>query len=130
MEVIENLEKAIEQQIPQALYEALQRASLIVVSDAKQNCPVDDGQLRQSITYQIEKEKDKTIAYVGTNVSYAPYVEKGTGIYNPDGRKTAWRYQDAKGEWHTTRGMREQPFLQPALDNNRQEIMECFKGII
>lgn len=130
MEVIDNLEKAIEEQIPEALFQALERAALLVVSDAKQNCPVDDGQLRQSIGYQIEKEKNETIAYVGTNVAYAPYVEKGTGIFNNEGRRTPWRYKDAKGNWHTTRGMKEQPFLQPALDSNRQEILECFKGII
>lgn len=130
MEVIDNFEKAIEEDIPEALYNALEHAALIVESSAKINCPVDDGQLRQSITHSIENEEGQAIAYIGTNVAYAPYVEKGTGIYNPDGRKTAWSYQDVKGEWRTTRGMKEQPFLQPALDKNRQEVMDCFKGII
>lgn len=129
-EVIENLEKAIEKQIPEALYKAMEKACLIVVADAKRNCPVDDGQLRQSIDYQIEQEQEETIGYVGSNVEYAPYVEKGTGIYAADGRKTPWKYQDAKGDWHTTAGQKAQPFLQPAIDSNRDKIEKCFEGII
>ena len=129
-EVIENLEAAIEKQIPEALYKAMEKACLIVVADAKRNCPVDDGQLRQSIDYQIEQEKQETIGYVGSNVEYAPYVEKGTGIYAADGRKTPWKYQDAKGDWHTTAGQKAQPFLQPAIDSNRDKIENCFEGII
>lgn len=125
-EVSKNLEKAIEKDIPDAITKALEQACLIVLRDAKKNCPVDDGQLRNSIQYQIED----TTGYVGTNVEYAPYVEKGTGIYNAEGRQTPWHYQDAKGQWHTTKGMKAQPFLQPALDNNMDAIQLCFEGII
>ena len=128
-EVDENLLKFIETVFPQRIESALEKASLIVVRAAKEKCPVDDGQLRQSITHEVVKEKDGLVAYVGTNVEYAPYIEKGTGIYNADGRKTPWSYQDVKGDWHTTKGMKEQPFLQPALDENRAEISKCFYQI-
>ena len=63
---------------------------------------------------------------VGTNVEYAPYVEYGTGVFNP-GRLTPWSYQDASGEWHTTTGQKPQPFLVPALDSNRDKILNIFK---
>jgi phage gpG-like protein len=39
---------------------------------AKEDCPVDTGNLRNSITHT---EGDKATEYVGTNVSYAKYVE-------------------------------------------------------
>ncbi|MEA4894237.1 MAG: HK97-gp10 family putative phage morphogenesis protein [Oscillospiraceae bacterium] len=129
-EVIKNLEQAIEKEIPEALYNALVKAAIIVSNDAKVDCPVDDGMLRQSIEYQVELNNGEAIGYVGTNVEYAPYVEKGTGIYNAEGRQTPWKYQDAKGNWHTTSGMKAQPFLQPALDNNQDKVQECFKDII
>lgn len=129
-EVVRNLEEAIEKKIPEALYYAMEKACLIALTDAKRNCPVDDGQLRNSIEYQIEQENGETVGYIGTNVFYAPYVEKGTGIYNPDGRQTPWSYQDVKGDWHRTHGMKPQPFLQPAIDDNRDKIQECFKEII
>lgn len=40
---------------------------------AKDECPVDTGTLRNSITNQVD-ETEKAV-YVGTNVEYAPYVE-------------------------------------------------------
>lgn len=99
---------------------ALTEACMVVEKDAKKKCPVDDGTLRGSITSEVEDNK----GIVGTNVEYAPYVEFGTGLFaaNGDGRQTPWTYQDAKGEWHTTVGQHPQPFLQPALDNNKREI--------
>lgn len=104
---------------------ALTKSCLMIEADAKENCPVDDGQLRQSITHEV---KDLTGA-VGTNVHYAPYVHQGTGIYavNGDGRKTKWSYQDENGEWHTTIGQHPKPFLENALDANRKKIKETFK---
>lgn len=40
---------------------------------AKDECPVDTGTLRNSISNYVSEE-EKTV-YVGTNVKYAPYVE-------------------------------------------------------
>lgn len=40
---------------------------------AKDDCPVDTGRLRNSITNQVVDE-EKAV-YIGTNVEYAPYVE-------------------------------------------------------
>lgn len=107
---------------------ALTKSALLVETQAKINCPVDDGQLRQSITSNV----GNTQAEVGTNVHYAPYVHQGTGIYavNGDGRKTKWSYQDEKGEWHTTIGQQPQPFLETALDANKENIRDTFRDEI
>ena len=117
-----------EKELPNLLEKALEKACLVVENSAKQNCPVADGQLRQSINHTVEGTKGE----VGTSVEYAPYVEVGTGIYSTEGngRQTPWTYQDAKGEWHTTSGMHAQPFLKPALEENRGRIIDCFKGLI
>ena len=56
---------------PQAMQNALEKACFIVENEAKKKCPVGDGQLRQSIIHEI----DGSDGIVGTNVSYAPYVE-------------------------------------------------------
>lgn len=40
---------------------------------AKDECPVDTGRLRNSITNQVVDSEQAV--YVGTNVEYAPYVE-------------------------------------------------------
>ena len=102
--------------------EALNESCLLVENTAKENCPVASGQLRNSITSNVSGETGE----VGTNVEYAPYVEYGTGVFNP-GRTTPWSYQDASGEWHTTTGQKPQPFLVPALDSNRDKILNIFK---
>ncbi len=41
---------------------------------AKELCPVDTDRLRGSIT----GDNDDTVAVIGTNVEYGPYVELGT----------------------------------------------------
>lgn len=104
------------------LNKALNNACLLVENEAKQRCPVGTGDLRNSITHEVEGNE----GVVGTNVSYAPYVEYGTGIFSSqgNGRQTPWSYQDAKGEWHTTVGQKPQPFLNPALDANRDAIKD------
>lgn len=126
-EVQKNLEQ-FEKQLPDLLDKALEKACLIVENSAKQNCPVNDGQLRQSITHKVDNKRGE----VGTSVEYAPYVEIGTGIYSTEGngRQTPWSYRDAKGEWHTTKGMEAQPYLKPAVEKNKGRIIDCFKGLI
>lgn len=47
---------------------ALKSVALTAEKYAKQDCPVDTGRLRSSITH----ETDKNTAYIGTNVEYAP----------------------------------------------------------
>lgn len=103
----------------------LTKACLLVENDAKKNCPVDTGQLRQSITHEVEGNT----GVIGTNVEYAPYVEYGTGIYAKDGngRQTPWSYKDSKGNWHRTVGQHPQPFLEPALLENEEEILNLIE---
>ena len=66
---------------------------------AKKLCPVATGTLRDSITHAAVSENTEAI---GTNVSYAPFVEIGT-------------YK-----------MRAQPYLRPAVEGHQTE----WEGII
>lgn len=105
-------------------------ACLMVERTAKENCPVRTGELRSSIASNV----DDFTGEVGTPLQYAVYVEYGTGLFaaNGGGRTDVpWKYQDAKGEWHSTSGMPPQPFLVPALNQNREAIIDKFKeGIL
>lgn len=50
-----------------------------VQNTARQLCPVDTGRLRASIsTSGLQRDARGAYIEVGTNVSYAPYVEFGT----------------------------------------------------
>lgn len=97
----------------------MDKACLVVESQAKQNCPVDIGILRASITSETEVTASKIVGRVGTNEEYGPYVHNGTGIYAKDGngRKTPWGYTVRAGKhkgFHWTQGQRPQPFLENA----------------
>lgn len=102
---------------------ALERCGLQGEGYAKDLCPVDTGDLRNSISHKtVENE-----AYIGTNKEYAAYVELGTGKYAEGGRPTPWVYQDANGNWHHTDGQRAQPYLKPAVANHKQTYINIIK---
>lgn len=127
---IENLDKLISKlEKLDDVNQAMEQACILVENEAKIKCPVDNGVLRNSITHYIEDNPNELIGVVGTNVEYAPYVEFGTGIYSSlgNGRQDRWKYKDAKGEWHSTIGQHPQPYLHPALEENRREIEKMFK---
>ncbi len=95
-----------------AIAQMLEAWGMTAQGFASANCPVDTGNLSQSIDYS----HDDDTMYVGTNVKYAPYVEFGTGIYaEKGGRQTPWKYKDSKGQWHTTVGMKPHHFLRDSV---------------
>lgn len=101
----------------EAVQRALERVGEQAEGYAKDLAPVDTGQLRNSISHAVDESEPA--AYIGTNLEYAPYVELGTGQYNPQGRPTPWVYQDAKSDWHWTKGNPAQPFLAPAVKDHQ-----------
>lgn len=96
-----------------AVLRALERCGEQAEGYAKDLAPVDTGNLRNSISHKVDD--GEPAVYIGSNTSYAPYVELATGIYAEGGRPTPWVYQDANGNWHWTRGNPAQPFLKPAV---------------
>lgn len=108
---------------------ALGKACALVERDAKQKAPKDSGALRRSIESKIDKDGGEIRGVVFTNLEYAPYVEYGTGLFAESGGRTdvPWAYQDDKGEWHVTSGQKPQPFMRPALDENREQILRILK---
>jgi hypothetical protein len=106
--------KEVSGAIHAALLRGLEKCGLVAEGYAKKLCPVDTGILRNSITHVVDEQE--LAAIIGTDNEYAAYVELGTGIYaeGGGGRPTPWVYQDAKGNWHYTRGNKAQPFLKPA----------------
>lgn len=108
---------------------ALGKACALVERSAKQKAPKDKGDLRRSITSKVEG----TEGVVYTPLEYAPYVEYGTGLFAENGGRTdvPWNYQDDEGNWHSTSGMKPQPYMRPALNENREEILRIIKeGLI
>ena len=108
----------------EGLQSALGKACAVVEASAKQKAPKDTGALARSITSKIED----TEGIIFTPLEYAPYVEYGTGLFAEEGgRNTPWIYEDDKGEWHRTSGQKPQPFMRPALAENREKIINILK---
>jgi HK97 gp10 family phage protein len=113
-------------EITNALGRGVLAASIFVEGEAKKKVPKDTGLLQGSITHRTILKDGVVIGQVGTNVEYAAYVEFGTGIYakNGQGRKTGWFVELPNGKGFWTRGNKPQPFLTPALTENKTTISQ------
>lgn len=109
---------------------ALGKACALVERSAKQKAPKGTGELRRSITSKIDENGTDIQGVIYTPLFYAPYVEFGTGLFAESGGRqdVPWCYQDDEGNWHSTSGMKPQPYMRPALNENREEILRILKG--
>lgn len=96
----DNTEEA-SQGVARAIDRALEEIGLAAEGYAKRACPVDTGNLRNSITHAVDTADNAV--YIGTNVEYAPYVELGTS------RQKA------------------QPFLRPAASEHGAQYRQVLK---
>ena len=108
---------------------AIGKACALDEGEAKKKAPKDTGALRRSISSTVKG----TEGIVFTPLEYAPYVEYGTGLFaEKGGRKNVpWYYKDEEGKWHITSGQHPHPYMRPALNENREEVLRLIKeGII
>lgn len=89
-------------EIKSELLRGLETCGLVAEGYAKKLAPVDTGNLRNSITHEVDD--GEPAAYIGTNVEYAPYQELGT-IH-----------------------MAAQPFLKPAVADHANEFRKIFEN--
>lgn len=116
-----------------AMTSAMQDACNIVESAAIDKAPRKTGALRRSIKSKVELTGNSIEGIVYSPLEYAPYQEYGTGLFaeNGNGRKTGWAYEDEKtGETIFTRGNRPHPFLRPAVNENKDKIINIIKGAL
>ena len=94
--------KEVSEKIKKALLRWLETCGLVAEGYAKKLAPVDTGNLRNSITHDVDD--GEPAAYIGTNVEYAPYVCLGT-IH-----------------------MKAQPFLKPAVADHANEYRKIIEN--
>lgn len=135
-----------------SMHSSIEKGIQFVQGAAKENCPTNDGELRNSIFTSVQ-DGDATVGVCYTNKSYAPYVEFGTGprgqenhtgitpnvdvVYSQNpwwihesqidrsiAEKYHWFYIDTpKGRFYQCSGQAAQPFLYPALKNNKEVVL-------
>ncbi len=125
-DIFEQLENVMD---VETFEKAVGRACALVERSAKQKAPKGAGELRRSITSKVDRDGKDVVGTVFTPLEYAPYVEFGTGLFAEEGGRTdvPWNYQDDEGNWHSTSGMKPRPFMRPALEENREQIVRILK---
>ena len=94
--------KEISENIKSALLRGMEKCGLTAERFAKKLAPYDTGNLRNSITHEVDD--GELAVYIGTNVEYAPYVCLGTIHMNA------------------------QPFLKPAVNDHKDEYRKILEN--
>jgi len=71
--------ESLTQKVKNQIIDETNASALKIQSEAKKNAPANFGTLRGSIHLKEEGGIDKKVYIVGSDLSYAPYVEFGTG---------------------------------------------------
>ena len=100
----------------EAMVNAAVSIGMLTSGYAVEMCPVDTGNLRDSITHAYSDESDhQVVLLVGTNVYYAPYVELG---HHQQPGRFVWKIKKRlKRSWVPGK-----PFLRPAFEDHVEEI--------
>ena len=110
---------------------AMKKAAALVEGEARKKAPKGKtGDLRKFMSSKVERQGENIVGIVFNPLEYSPYVEYGTGLFAEQGGRKAvpWAYEDEEtGELIFTSGMHPQPFLRPALNENREEIKRILK---
>lgn len=113
--------------VAQAAFEQAARLSVeqgaaAVLETAESIVPVDTGDLRESGHVELLKSGSQPSAAVVFDTEYAAYVEYGTGI------RGASSPGAGEGPYSSSwPGMAAEPYLRPALDIERPNIVEIFR---
>lgn len=132
-EFIRSLENATSKMIKECM-KNMETACLLMERSAKKKVNVDQGTLRASITHDVVLENGMIVGSIFSNLNYAPYVEKGTGVFavDGDGRKTPWNWKnEGSSKWRGRKqwqGSRPHPFLEPAREENKDKISKILAG--
>jgi len=101
------------------LLKSIEYCGKFVEDDAKLNCPVDMGDLVQSIQHETKVVGDSIRSTIYTNSDHGAYVEFGTGQRGEgtyENSKVSLAYNQ---DWV---GMPAQPYLYPALKDNEAQL--------
>lgn len=139
-EVQRQMEQAVNDLRGTPIQNAMRDATLYVTRDAKINVPVDTGRLRSSITPEVSIESDTVQGVVGSNVTYAPYVELGTRPHWPPiAALEVWARRHHTSAFLVARAIAQRgtparEFLQKAFETNKDKIErrlhQAVEGII
>lgn len=92
------------------MVESMRDVVLKVLADAMKNAPVHTGRLRASLVPEVTSGRDGVVGIVGSDVSYAPFMEFGTSPHwapiEPLVRWVELKFgADGQAAWSIARGV-------------------------
>ena len=108
----------VKSELKEAVARALEICGGTAEGYAKEECPVDTGNLRNSITHMQEGEDTEVI---GTSVYSAPYVEFGH-------HQQPGRFVPKLGKRLVASYVAGHPFIRPAISDHNSEYIEIIQG--
>lgn len=129
-----------------ALRRGLDKVGYIITSEAKKRAPVDRGQLRASISHEVDPSPLPTFVKIGAKPHYAPYMEFGTGLVHdhpswprkphkiPFGVLDGWGKRKgidgagAAGAIMKRGGLKPRRYLRGAIEDNEGRIVKLIAG--
>lgn len=96
----------IANEVPKAMEDMVSNVGGVVLTEARNNVPVDTGALKGSLTLEVNKGGDSPSAIVGSNLDYAIHVEDGTSRQAP------------------------QPFMKPAAKVGKSKMNEIAEAVL
>jgi hypothetical protein len=133
----ESMARWVDLYVQVRLFAAAQKAQGVVVVEAQATCPVVTGDLQSKIQPgEIIIGGGRIVAPVVSDSDHAPFVEFGTGLRGAGTYPYAlpqegvpftgsWVYDFRNQGWV---GMPSQPYLRPALDTARDQVLQEFKS--
>ena len=65
----------------------------------------------------------KYYATLSNRTDYFTFIERGTGIFHPNGRQTRWVFKTSDGQYHWTKGMEGRYSMSKAFDEYKESLV-------
>lgn len=149
--VADNLIKVGEALHGREFMKNMNKATLIVLADAKRLAPVDTGRLRAGLNSSVERSIFLGLGVgvvgiigVSANVEYAPYMEEGTGVFAGQSRHKfpppqaleGWARRHGMNAFLVARsiylagGLKPRHYLKDAIEKNEKRVFDILDGAI
>lgn len=118
----------VKEAINERVIATLEECAGEVESQVKRNSRVDTGKTKNSFQHKVDEAS--TTAFIGSNNENAIWEEFGTGEHSlKGGRQGGWKYKDARGDWHFTRGKKPSRAFWNAYTTLKQQIINRFQDV-
>lgn len=113
-----------------AFVKGVRKAVAFVKLESQKKVPVDEGNLKASAYANVEHDKDKVSSEIGYTAKYASFVHEAPMKLKGQPRKTKLKSGRAKGKYWDPQATTTNKFLEKAINENLQRLLEIIKKVV